>query len=210
MVLFFDFNADEPRQVCFWGSSMFRPKTKVSRPPKLSQQTEDYTSSNIKLLLIATAFLLVTIGLILLQPDNVPTSEPQVVEGPAPTAEPEAAVTRSDTSLLELQTVSASAAVSRQLRQPIRLTDADARHTDLRSLTAAVLTGFGHTPHQGDPLQALLVQALTEGQSNAYIDALLNTAAARGEFDLPHQLTTAAGRLDTETLLMALVRQSQG
>ena len=119
-------------------------------------------------------------------------------------------MTRADASLLDLQSLSASEAVSQQLRQPIRLTDTDARHTDLRSLTAAVLIGFGHTPGDGDRLQALLVQALTEGQSNAYIDALLNTAAARGEFTMPRQLTTASGRLDTETLLIALVHQSRG
>ncbi|MEM8655128.1 MAG: hypothetical protein AAGF36_10320 [Pseudomonadota bacterium] len=191
---------------------MFRPTPAASEPPKLNQHTEDYASSNIKLLLIATAFLLVTIGLILLQPDGAQTPAPQIadVQTEGPAVEPEAAVTRADASLLDLKAVSASEAVSRQLRQPIRLTDTDARHTDLRSLTTAVLTGFGHSPQQDDRLQTLLVQALTEGQSNAYIDALLNTAAARGEFDVPRQLTTTAGRLDTETLLMALVQQSQG
>ncbi|WP_299044957.1 hypothetical protein [uncultured Tateyamaria sp.] len=166
-----------------------------------------------KMLLIAAAFLVVTIGLILLQPGPATAPVQDVANVPLSSVgsdEPEPEVTRADASLLDIRSLPASEAVSRQLRQPIRLTDTDARHTDLRSLTAAVLIGFGHTPQQDDRLQALLVQALTEGQSNAYIDALLNTAAARGEFALPRQLTTAAGRLDTETLLMALVRQSQG
>ncbi|WP_147109630.1 hypothetical protein [Tateyamaria sp. syn59] len=168
-------------------------------------------SSNIKLLLVASAFLVVTIVLILLQPGSMtpPTEPVATAQGAEVVSDAEVAVTRADASLLDLQSVTASEAVSRQLRQPIRLTDTDARHTDLRSLTSAVLIGFGYTPQPGDRLQALLVQALTEGQSNAYIDALLNTAAARGEFPLPHQLTTAAGRLDTDALLVALVRQSQ-
>ncbi|APX13205.1 hypothetical protein [Tateyamaria omphalii] len=179
---------------------------------KEAAASEQYASSNIKLLLVASAFLAVTIVLILLQPGSVTQPIEQVATAPVTAKQTgvEATVTRADASLLDLQTVPASEAVSRQLRQPIRLTDTDARHTDLRSLTSAVLIGFGHTPQQGDRLQALLVQALTEGQSNAYIDALLNTAAARGEFSLPRQLTTATGRLDTEALLVALVRQSQG
>ena len=191
---------------------MFRRKDADVSSPHGAEAPEVNSSSNIKMLLIATAFLMVTIGLILMQPGSLTSPVQEVADAPLAdiSAEPESEVTRADASLLDIQTVSASEAVSRQLRQPIRLTDTDARHTDLRSLTSAVLIGFGHTAQQGDRLQSLLVQALTEGQSNAYIDALLNTAAARGEFTLPRQLTTAAGRLDTETLLMALVRQSQG
>lgn len=191
---------------------MFRRKNADVLSPQEPTGPEDYSSSNMKMLLIATAFLLVTIGLILLQPGPAtdPVQDYAAVSTSDAVTELDAEVTRADASLLDVQRVSASEAVSRQLRQPIRLTDTDARHTDLRSLTSAVLIGFGHTPGQNDRLQGLLVQALTEGQSNAYIDALLNTAAARGEFALPRQLTTAAGRLDTETLLMALVRQSQG
>lgn len=190
---------------------MFRRKSTVVQPSLTVTGTEDYSSSNIKMLLIASAFLVLTIGLILLQPSDPTNQNAQFadVSEPATLDQADAEVTRADASLLDIQITSASEAVSRQLRQPIRLTDTDARHTDLRSLTAAVLTGFGHPAGSQDRLQALLVQALTEGQSNAYIDALLNTAAARGEFALPRQLTTATGRLDTETLLVALVRQSQ-
>ena len=192
---------------------MFRRKNAALFTPGSADDVDDLTSSNIKMLLIAAAFLVVTIGLILMQPgaatDPVQrVAAEAVVAAPSAAAEPE--VSRADTSLLDLSGVSVSEAVSRQLRQPIRLTDTDARHTDLRSLTVGVLAGFGHTVQAGDRLQALLVQALTEGQSNAYIDALLNTAAARGEFDVPRQLMTGAGRLDTETLLIALVHQSQG
>lgn len=189
---------------------MFRRDDAAEMASRAATEPEEYSSSNIKMLVIAATFLVVTNGLILMQPGGPTVEDQPFAETAIGDVEDEAEVTRADTSLLAPQPLSASEAVSRQLRQPIRLTDTDARHTDLRSLTGIVLIGFGHTPAEDDRLQALLVQALTEGQSNAYIDALLNTAAARGEFKLPRQLTTAAGRLDTETLLMALVSQSQG
>jgi len=193
---------------------MFRRWVKSARQSDSALPEDPASTSNIKMLLIATAFLLVTIGLILLQPGADPaTQTAAIVETPAPTLEQvddeDAHVSRSDASLLALNGLSASEAVSRQLRQPIRLTDTDASRSDLRGLTATVLAGFGHTVQEDDRLQSLLVQALTEGQSNAYIDALLNTAAARGEFTPPHQLQMTSGRLDTETLLLALVRYAR-
>ena len=176
---------------------------------------DDPSASNIKMMLIAAAFLMVTIVLILLQPgmqvaDDRDLAIVDPMPAQTPPTEPETQVTRADASLLGLETPQVSVAVSRQLRQPIRLTDADASRSDLRSLTATVLAGFGYPVGPNDRLQALLVQALTEGQSNAYIDALLNTAAARGEFEPPVQLQMASGRLDTNTLLLALVRHTQG
>lgn len=164
-------------------------------------------TSNITILLIASALLLVAIGVIAMLPE-ARQADPADLATTAPAQNGEA-VTRVDTTLLNLNEVSASQAVSQQLRQPIRLTDSNANRSDLRKLTAAVLSDFGHQSPPGDRLLHLLVQALSEGQSNAYIDALLNTAAARGDFTAPRQLLTASGRLDTETLLTALVRQAQ-
>ncbi|MEP1585369.1 hypothetical protein [Tateyamaria sp.] len=167
------------------------------------------SSTNIKMLLIAVAFLFVTIGLLLIIPDE-PSSTPIQVAETSPVVI-EAEVSRADASLLELD-IPAAEAVSRQLRQPIRLTDSNDNRNDLNKMTTAVLVDFGYVPPQGDRLQNLLVQALSEGQSNAYIDALLNTAAARGEFTPPRQLLLRSGRMDTQALLKALVRsvQNQG
>ncbi|WP_299371704.1 hypothetical protein [uncultured Tateyamaria sp.] len=192
---------------------MFRRGAKPADTTDATDLDLDRSTSNIKMLLIAVAFLTVTIGLILLQPGADPaTDQIAVIEDTAPLidASPTPEVTRSDASLLDLDGLSASEAVSRQLRQPIRLTDTDASRSDLRSLTATVLAEFGYGVQSGDRLQGLLVQALTEGQSNAYIDALLNTAAARGEFTPPRQLMMTSGRMDTETLLVALVRYARG
>ena len=171
---------------------------------------DDPSMSNIKMLSIAAAFLLVTIGLILMQPGFDPDVDHASAEAPEqPLSETASDVTRADASLLSIEAPSASQAVSRQLRQPIRLTDTDANHSDLRALTANVLAGFGYTAGPGDRLHTLLVQALTEGQSNAYIDALLNTAAARGEFVPPRNLQMSSGRMDTNRLLAALVDKAQ-
>ncbi|WP_299147195.1 hypothetical protein [uncultured Tateyamaria sp.] len=171
---------------------------------------DDPSLSNIKMLSIAAVFLLVTIGLIVMQPGIDPEMDQASAEAPQqPLSGTTSEVTRADASLLALEAPSASQAVSRQLRQPIRLTDTDANHSDLRALTANVLAGFGYTAGPGDRFHTLLVQALTEGQSNAYIDALLNTAAARGEFVPPRKLQMSSGRMDTNRLLAALVNKAQ-
>jgi nucleoid-associated protein YgaU len=57
-------------------------------------------------------------------------------------------------------------------------------------------------------MQDLVTQALKQGQSDAYIDALINEAAATGSIAVPSALRTEAGRVDTATLLAALVRKS--
>lgn len=178
--------------------------------------SEPGLSSTAMLLMIVAGFLVVTIGLIVLQP-GAPAPQGTTVAAEATSAAPVTSVrppetevvTRNAATLLSpVSLPSASEAVSRQLRQPIRLTSTDAAPRDLRGLTASVLQEFGHRPRGDDRLQALLVQALSERQSNAYIDALLNTAATRGEFEVPPRLARADGRLDTTVLLAALVQRS--
>ena len=172
-------------------------------------------SSNMKLLVISAAFLIVTIGLILMQPGRAPQQVAQTDQTiNAPTAallseqstqseaSPQASeVTRSSASLLTLSDTNLDGDVSKMLRSPIRL---GGQTNDLRQMTKTALAGFGHTAGPGDALYGMLVQALAEGQSNAYIDALLNTAAGRGEIMVPVALQTATGRLDTNTLLQGL------
>ena len=196
-----------------------------SNAPWLDESTDpqaEGVSTNMKLMLIAAAFLAVTIGLILMQPGSTPqlVAQNEVIDAPtaatvteparviAPEPEQSAAqVTRSSTSLLSVEGGQLEEDVSKMLRRPIRL---DGQQNDIRILAKTALAGFGHTAAPGDPLYDLLVQALAERQSNAYIDALLNTAAGRGEIVVPVALRTANGRLDTNALLhgvAGLVRQ---
>ena len=73
------------------------------------------------------------------------------------------------------------------------------------------LTGGGapDTPKSGD-LQTLVVQALRQGQSDAYLDALLNEARDSGRIAVPEALITSDGKVDTTTLLATLVQRSVG
>ena len=192
----------------------------------------------VKLMLMAVTFLLVVVGLILLQPrpepdaladdaapidhaapivEGVAASAPMPTPAPLPVADPEPAqmpvpvveepeVTRAAASLLELQREYASEEASDLLRRP----EYGARDTDLSRLTSDVLAAYGHDVAPGDRLHTLLVQALANRKSDAYIDALLNTAAARGEFIPPEPLRLPSGRLDTPRLLGSLVARAHG
>ncbi len=85
----------------------------------------------------------------------------------------------------------------------------------LMAMTQGVLTKLSggaaadtRGPQAG--LQTLVVQALREGQSDAYLDALLNEARNTGQLVVPEALITSDGKVDTSTLLASLVQQSVG
>ena len=82
----------------------------------------------------------------------------------------------------------------------------------MRDMTANALANIGRVrpgtaqpQPQPEKLQALIAQALKQGQSDSYIDALLNEAASRGEVAVPKALVTPEGRVDTATLLANIV-----
>ena len=88
----------------------------------------------------------------------------------------------------------------------------------LRDMTASVLKGLGTvtgktvTPDAARPsgptLTSLVAVALREGKSDAYIDALVNEAAGRGEVRVPSALVTPEGKVDTAVLLADLVAKA--
>jgi nucleoid-associated protein YgaU len=76
-------------------------------------------------------------------------------------------------------------------------------------MSAAVLADLyglqpGSGPASAGPLADLVRQAAAEGQSPAYVDALVNEAAARGRVEVPPLLRTTEGRVDTAVLLAGL------
>ncbi len=86
---------------------------------------------------------------------------------------------------------------------------------DLRALTAGALAAIRQATGQPDPnatpqtaLQALVVKALRDGQTDAYIDILVNEAARSGQVVVPEALVTAEGRVDTYLLLSSIVSQA--
>jgi nucleoid-associated protein YgaU len=195
------------------------------------------TSNQARLLIIGAAFLAVTLGLILLQPASpTPAGIPHSVTAkapgpvaPAPQTDPLQTVARADTSLIALDppkqatpavddiTANVLATLTGSLPQSAatpapQATDMPTTAQDpLRSLTSGVIASLSGTPtQQAAPrsMEQLVVQALKQGQSDAYIDALLNEAASAGQIEVPGALRTNAGRVDTATLLADLVRKS--
>ena len=91
---------------------------------------------------------------------------------------------------------------------------------EMLEMTASVLSGIGAITGQtfnasGKPpaaesaLELLVVQALKEGQNDAYINTLVNEAAKAGEISVPDILVTSEGDVDTAVLLNSIITQAQ-
>lgn len=130
----------------------------------------------------------------LLHVDTVSRSAPVPLELPAPAALRDPA----------------KPPVSHLIRPPLRLTDTSARDHDPGAQTRKVLAGFDYPAHAGDPLYDLLVRALAEGRTDAYIDALLNAAYTGGKIHPPAGLVTPDGGFDTGRLLSAFLTRETG
>ncbi|SMX39488.1 LysM peptidoglycan-binding domain-containing protein [Maliponia aquimaris] len=90
------------------------------------------------------------------------------------------------------------------------LTPGAAQDDPLWAMTETVLSTLGASTPRAATLQALVVEALREGQSDAYVDALLNEARQTGSIVVPAALITSDGKVDTGTLLAVLVQRSVG
>jgi nucleoid-associated protein YgaU len=128
--------------------------------------------------------------------------------GPAPA--PTHAIQTDATSLGET-----TAAVLAGLGLETGVPAPEASGDPVRDMTAGALAGIrSATGQQGGPaprtaLQVLVVEALAAGQSDAYIDALLNEAAVAGDITVPAVLVTSDGRVDTAVLLSSLVADAR-
>jgi len=85
---------------------------------------------------------------------------------------------------------------------------------EMQAMSTAALTGLRAMRAKKaaaieTTLEALVVQALREGQNDTYIDALVNEAAGKGKIIVPSALVTSDGRVDTAVLLSSLVSQAQ-
>lgn len=84
--------------------------------------------------------------------------------------------------------------------------------TALRDMSLSALNGLrrvtGQPASVETPLQKLIVQALRAGQTDSYIDTLLNEAASMGEIAVPRAFITADGRVDTHVILSTIVAQA--
>lgn len=87
----------------------------------------------------------------------------------------------------------------------------------LRDMTGSVLKGLGQitgkpvaleAAQTAPSLQSLVASALRDGKPDAYIDALVNEAAGRGDIRVPKALVTSEGRVDTAVLLADLLAKA--
>ncbi len=193
----------------------------------------------LRTLIIAAAFLTVTLGLLLLQPGSGPKSQPALentitradtdlttlgnavalsqaapAASPTPAATPPAPVATRDSDALRALTNNVLSGLGAPAEPATPAVPAiSAEEEALRALTSQVLAGLtpaatntGSKPQLG--LEGLVVQAISEGQSDAYLDALLNEAADRGLIQVPAALVTDGGRVDTPTLISALTQKA--
>ena len=79
---------------------------------------------------------------------------------------------------------------------------------DVGDAISAIVQSFDDSK-RGQVLESYLIWAISTERSDSYIDTLLNSAAAKGDFKVPPALTTASGALDTAGLLTAVARDGQ-
>lgn len=132
-------------------------------------------------------------------------------------------LTRPGTSAIDMMTQS----ILSELRKPVtgdrlrQVASATGGESDtMRDVTNGVLNGLetatapatqapqSDAPQSPGALNALIVQAMREGQSDAYVDSLINEAVGTGQVQAPASLVTSSGDVDTATLLDSLVQQS--
>ena len=101
-----------------------------------------------------------------------------------------------------------ASSASDQLRAPVRVIDPQAKTQDLSGLVARALSDLGHKSQAEDKLHGLLVSTLAEGQNDRYIDAVLNSAFQRGEFEVPDAFLKPSGAFDTTRVLQQIIRLS--
>lgn len=90
----------------------------------------------------------------------------------------------------------------------------DSDEDQMLALTQSVLQGItgkaepvAESEKKPD-LSSLISQAMKEGQSDAYLEALIGEAVEEGTVKVPDAMVSTDGDVDTKTLLASLVQQS--
>lgn len=139
----------------------------------------------------------------LIVPEAEAEDEVQVTRA-APTTPllPEAAVTAYDADAL--------AAVRGAILDGLGFGASAETPAELRDMTSGVLNGIGgitglEASVEVPALSAMVIEGLRARTDDASMDAILNTAFAAGEVEVPAALITTQGTLDTPTLLASIV-----
>ncbi|MBC7179324.1 MAG: LysM peptidoglycan-binding domain-containing protein [Roseovarius sp.] len=140
--------------------------------------------------LIAAGFVAITLALILIQP-----GKPRPVADLPPLSDSDVTRTAPDLSALN-PTAPAS--------DPLVNSAALATQPALPAPALPTAPQIPAAMPVGPALESMVLGALQQGQSEGYIDALVNDAAKKGKVEVPQGLVTAEGRVDTALLLSAL------
>jgi len=146
----------------------------------------------IRIVLITAGFIGVTVALIMLQPSNPRQVAVIIPKDTQPTPE----VTRQDTDVQGLTQI--DTAPKTTIAPDVPTTQAPAAPALAASPQAAP------KPSSDETLETMILGALKQGQSEDYIEALVNDAADNGKVAVPDSLITADGRVDTSALLATL------
>jgi nucleoid-associated protein YgaU len=140
--------------------------------------------------LIAAGFVAITLALILIQP-----GKPRPVADLPPLSGND--VTRTATDLSALNPTAPAS-------DPLVNSAALATQPALPAPALPTAPQIPAAMPVGPALESMVLGALQQGQSEGYIDALVNDAAKEGKVEVPQGLVTAEGRVDTALLLSAL------
>jgi nucleoid-associated protein YgaU len=140
--------------------------------------------------LIAAGFVAITLALILIQP-----GKPRPVADLPPLSGND--VTRTATDLSALNPTAPAS-------DPLVNSAALATQPALPAPALPTAPQIPAAMPVGPALESMVLGALQQGQSEGYIDALVNDAAKKGKVEVPQGLVTAEGRVDTALLLSAL------
>lgn len=140
--------------------------------------------------LIAAGFVAITLALILIQP-----GKPRPLADLPPLGDTD--VTRTAPDLLALNPTAPAS-------DPLVNSAALATQPALPAPALPTAPQIPAAMPVGPALESMVLGALQQGQSEGYIDALVNDAAIKGKVEVPQGLVTAEGRVDTALLLSAL------
>jgi nucleoid-associated protein YgaU len=119
---------------------------------------------------------------------------------------------RVDDQTLSETTAGVLAGLGLDVRSPAEASADD----PMAQMTVGVLSGIrsvtGETEPaftEPSPLQALVIGALRDGQTDAAIDAAVNEAALAGDLAVPDVMVTSDGRVDTSVLLASIISEAR-
>lgn len=185
----------------------------ASAPPKNSA-----TNPKQPLMLVAAgAALVLVLGVVALQFGGASEEAESTAEAPAPVSSP-VDITKVTPKPAPVEAAPVTAAPVPAAEE---MTDGEKMIAKMTAGTLAALRGQGNaqTAPEPTPAQAaadaaavsvlynMVVTAVSQGQSEAYIDQLVNEAYANGEIAVPAGLIGANGRVDTQSILSLFIAQ---